>query len=277
MWIIPSNHPLYSAFAPAVVCSKEDLNELSDLLPSRLMWRSKPFAYTTWLLRWNRVWWVQHLFGRTLKPSHHQLFTEKYTASLADIPASLLASPGKGGGANDPRHLWPYLRRHIAAIRPVWAWFENVRGHLSMGLETVYRELSEMDYAIEIGIYSAAERGATHERQRVFILAMDNTHRERFRQKPTEMLPERYGTLYKKGKRTNFYSEIGRSGNVLRWPAAPGQPQELWEENRTVKPGLGCTIDGYNFTKDILRMLGNGVVEQTAELAFIDLLNKHLK
>ena len=37
MWIIPSNHPMYSAFAPACVASKEDLNALSEILPSQLM------------------------------------------------------------------------------------------------------------------------------------------------------------------------------------------------------------------------------------------------
>jgi DNA (cytosine-5)-methyltransferase 1 len=67
-------------------------------------------------------------------------------------------------------------------------------------------------------------------------------------------------------------TERGRS-----WPARPGEQQHEWEEPRTIESGVGCTIDGYNFREDILRALGNSVVEQTAELAFIDLLNKHLK
>jgi hypothetical protein len=37
---------------------------------------------------------------------------------------------------------------------------------------------------------------------------------------------------------------------------------------------LGCTINGYNFRNDLLRMYGNGVVEQTAEIAIRDLLKK---
>jgi hypothetical protein len=39
----------------------------------------------------------------------------------------------------------------------------------------------------------------------------------------------------------------------------------------------GCTANGYNFRIDILRALGNGVVPQTAELAFKILLNKFFK
>jgi DNA (cytosine-5)-methyltransferase 1 len=62
-----------------------------------------------------------------------------------------------------------------------------------------------------------------------------------------------------------------------QFPARPGEQQNDWEEPRTIKSGLGCTVNGYNFREDLLRALGNSVVEQTAELAFIDLLNKHLK
>lgn len=68
-----------------------------------------------------------------------------------------------------------------------------------------------------------------------------------------------------------------RQGDSQAWPAGQGNFQHEWEHPRTVKPGVGCTINGYNFRTDLLRMYGNGVVEQTAELAFIDLLNKHLK
>jgi DNA (cytosine-5)-methyltransferase 1 len=66
-------------------------------------------------------------------------------------------------------------------------------------------------------------------------------------------------------------------GGYTQFPARPGKQQYDWEEPRTIKSGLGCTIDGYNFREDLLRALGNSVVEQTAELAFIDLLKKHLR
>ncbi len=63
--------------------------------------------------------------------------------------------------------------------------------------------------------------------------------------------------------------------NESRWPARPGQDQYDWEKPR-VKSRVGFTTHGYNYREDLLRMAGNGVVEQTAELAFIDLLNKHI-
>jgi hypothetical protein len=97
MWIIPNNLPLYSHFAQECVASKEELKELLDSLTSQnqelpLMWRSKVGSPGTWLTRWKKVYWLPHLFGRTLKPSLGQSFTEKYTSSLEDILVSPLVS-----------------------------------------------------------------------------------------------------------------------------------------------------------------------------------------
>jgi len=93
MWILPNNHPLYSEHASECVESKEDLKEHAfDLIGLRrkasLMWRSKPSPLGTWLKAWNKVYWIPHLFGRTLKPSAGKRFEEKLTLLLEDTPAS---------------------------------------------------------------------------------------------------------------------------------------------------------------------------------------------
>lgn len=65
------------------------------------------------------------------------------------------------------------------------------------------------------------------------------------------------------------------------WPARPGEPQQAWEFPRLIsreaESGMGISVNGYSFREDLLRALGNGVVEQTAELAFRDLLRKHFE
>lgn len=55
------------------------------------------------------------------------------------------------------------------------------------------------------------------------------------------------------------------------WPFSPGPHQHEWEAQRTIESGLGSSAHGYNFREDLLRMYGNGVVEQTAELAWVSL------
>jgi DNA (cytosine-5)-methyltransferase 1 len=59
-----------------------------------------------------------------------------------------------------------------------------------------------------------------------------------------------------------------------QWPSRPGQGQYEWEEPRTVKSGMGRTVDGFASRVDELRLLGNGVVPAEAEKAFIELAAK---
>jgi len=90
MWIVPKNKEL-SACVPDMAESSWDSSELARLFARSVMWRSKPSLARTWSQRLKRVTWMQRLSGRTLKPSLHKAFEEKYTASLAVIPASRLA------------------------------------------------------------------------------------------------------------------------------------------------------------------------------------------
>jgi len=94
MWIIPSNLPLSSLSALEFLGSSEDLNELASIPVSWPTWKSKPSSLQTWLRAWKRVYWIQPLFGRMLKPSMHDLFVAEYTASLAVIHAPDNPLPG---------------------------------------------------------------------------------------------------------------------------------------------------------------------------------------
>ena len=89
MWIIPKN---ISDTYPSVVDTKElglDSEEFSAKSERYLMWRSKPSQSPTWLRRWKRIKYLQHLSGRILKHSHTKNFLEKWTSSLGDSPANL--------------------------------------------------------------------------------------------------------------------------------------------------------------------------------------------
>ena len=61
-----------------------------------------------------------------------------------------------------------------------------------------------------------------------------------------------------------------------RWPSRPNEEQHEWEEPRVIEaePKLGRAADGTSSRVDRLRLLGNGVVPQTAAKAFVTLINR---
>ncbi len=93
-------------------------------------------------------------------------------------PCQPFSHAGQRRGINDERHLWPYVADAIRVLRPRLCVFENVPGHLTLGFDTVLADLAGVGFDAEWGVVSAAEAGAPHRRQRLFIVATDAT-RER--------------------------------------------------------------------------------------------------
>jgi DNA (cytosine-5)-methyltransferase 1 len=106
-----------------------------------------------------------------LKTFPSKIFRDKVSLITGGYPCQPFSGAGYRRGAKDPRHLWPYIRQHIDAIRPIRCFFENVEGHISLGLSTVVSDLEEDGYRTTWGIFSAEEVGAPHRRKRVYILA----------------------------------------------------------------------------------------------------------
>jgi len=98
MWILPKQlHTLASVQDTGAL--NLDLNESSQLCAQSLFARSKPSPLRTWLQKWKRDSWTQHLYGRILKPSLGKAFEIEWTSSLEATPVSHLAQqesePGK--------------------------------------------------------------------------------------------------------------------------------------------------------------------------------------
>jgi len=101
-------------------------------------------------------------------------FRDRIHIITGGYPCQPFSVAGKRKGTDDPRHLWPYIERLIQTVRPLWCFFENVGGHLSIGYPSVYRSLRLMGYKVEAGLFTAAEIGAPHKRERLFILAYNS-------------------------------------------------------------------------------------------------------
>lgn len=106
-------------------------------------------------------------------PAH--IFRNRIDGIIGGYPCQGESVAGLRELENYPGYLWPALRSAIKSIKPVWCFFENVDDHLSGTFRYVLNDLREMGYRVEVGIYTAEEIGAPHERQRVFIFAVENT------------------------------------------------------------------------------------------------------
>lgn len=86
-------------------------------------------------------------------------------------PCQPFSVAGKQRGKDDERHLWPAMRRIVRSLRPTWVIAENVKGHVTLGLDEVLSDLEEIGYCARPFVIPAVSVGASHTRERVFIVA----------------------------------------------------------------------------------------------------------
>lgn len=89
----------------------------------------------------------------------------------AGYPCQPFSVAGKQRGTEDDRHIWPYIRKIVAFKRPTWCVFENVHGHVALGLDQVLADLEAEGYASRTFIVPACSVEASHRRDRLWIIA----------------------------------------------------------------------------------------------------------
>ena len=88
----------------------------------------------------------------------------------AGYPCQPFSQAGKRRGSEDDRHIWPYIFSIVQRKRPSWCVFENVYGHVSMGLDEVLSDLEGESYAARPFIVPACAVDAPHRRDRLWII-----------------------------------------------------------------------------------------------------------
>ena len=89
----------------------------------------------------------------------------------AGYPCQPFSVAGDRRGQEDDRHIWPEIFTIIKAKRPTWTVFENVYGHVSMGLDEVLSDLEGASYSVRPFVVPACAVDAPHRRDRVWIIA----------------------------------------------------------------------------------------------------------
>ena len=182
-------------------------------------------------------------------------FRDQVDILTGGYPCQPFSAAGQRRGKDDPRHLWPYIADGIRLLRPRCCFFENVEGHISLGLSDVIEDLAGMGYRTTWGIFSASECGAPHQRKRVFILAVASglggapglsgpfTRHEGQPGESDDGGDQRMANASSQGlqrhRRKCGHGESGSEVEVVgcgghSWPSRPGEQQYGWEPPRVV-------------------------------------------
>ncbi len=208
----------------------------------------------------------------------------------AGYPCQPFSVAGKQRGTEDDRHLWPFISQIIAHKRPAFCVFENVFGHVALGLDEVLADLEAQDYAARAFIVPACGVNAPHRRDRLWIIAANvgnaahngrnsgaaQAQRERAAYQSGQSQSGLWGKFIGSGENVADTDNEGSQGRLsgrqdTQWQSEHGharcsgaahrQPAKDWW---AVEPAMGRVANGIPRRVDRLKGLGNAIVPQIA-------------
>jgi DNA (cytosine-5)-methyltransferase 1 len=136
--------------------------------------------------------------------------------------------------------MWKHMARIVGEVRPRYVFVENSPMLTTRGLGVVLADLSKMGFDAKWGVVSAADVGANHQRERIWIKAICNTNNSRLQ----------------RNKRSRFSLETWNKSQFgrLSW----------W----STEPNVHRVANGVAARVDRLKAIGNGQVPLCAAIAW---------
>lgn len=197
----------------------------------------------------------------------------------AGFPCQDLSVAGHGKGLEGERSgLFFQVVRVVSEIRPKFVFLENVPALAVRGLDRVLLELNSLGYDCRWTIVSAAEVGAPHLRERIFILAHAHGERRRSESVFIGRLEDSPVTWDDGEKEFMAHAERegleGRQESQTAWEAFAefGCEGAFRRARGLPKPTIRRDDDGFSYRVDRIRCLGNAVVPEQTRRAFMRLM-----
>jgi len=112
-----------------------------------------------------------------------QTFDGKPWRGIVDVvsggfPCQDISAAGKGAGIDGERSgMWREMARIICEVRPRYAFIENSPMLTTRGLDRVLSDLASMGFDARWGVLGAADVGAPHQRDRIWVVAYPKSAR----------------------------------------------------------------------------------------------------
>lgn len=173
-------------------------------------------------------------------------YADKIDIITGGFPCQPFSKAGNKSGKEHDSYLWGEMFRAIREVRPCWIVGENVANLERMGIEEMLSELENEGYSTEVYNIPAIGIGASHQRERLWIVANNNKFRlQEVQQRRVQEIPD-----FKKNECIQIKELFSMEG------------EQGWVYQSTV-----CgVIDGLSSELDKCRIkqIGNAIVPQIA-------------
>ena len=233
-----------------------------------------------------------------------QTFDGKPWRGIVDVvsggfPCQDISAAGKGAGIDGERSgMWKEMARVICEVRPKFVFVENSPMLTHRGLGTVLADLSSLGFDAEWGVLSAADIGANHLRERIWIVAKNteqceffshSNNRSRRGKQQSKSIKETNGDVANPNSRLRrgggtIQSSRENFGRGVHFEKIKQTQYDLWRKTfgcsfirgKTetsnqwweIEPKLDRVVDGMANRVDRIKAIGNGQVPLCAATAW---------
>jgi DNA (cytosine-5)-methyltransferase 1 len=197
------------------------------------------------------------------------------------FPCQDISAAGKGAGITGERSgLWAEMARIIGEVQPRYALVENSPMLVGRGLGVVLGDLAALGYDARWGVLSAADTGAPHLRERIWIVAANamfvtlrnEAARNMEPQKPKRAMLRCNGAARKMGHPKSFGRHETQAPGSIKRSQLPGAARRPGSAIRgrwwASEPDMGRVANGVANRVDRISAIGNGQVPAVVALAW---------
>lgn len=192
------------------------------------------------------------------------------------FPCQDISAAGKGAGIEGNRSgMWSHMARVVGEVRPRYVFVENSPMLVSRGLERVIGDLTALGYDTKWTVMGAADVGANHQRDRIWIVGKlanakelfgnggnDNARISMERETQSESGND---SGEKNVSNTDLSQQQGRSISSGIYPEHSYACDSRWWQ---IEPDVGRMANGLASGVDRLKAIGNGQVPLCAATAW---------
>ncbi|MFD0669685.1 DNA cytosine methyltransferase [Ramlibacter sp. MAHUQ-53] len=206
-----------------------------------------------------------------------QTFDGKPWRGIVDVvsggfPCQDISIAGKGAGLDGERSgMWKHMARVVGEVRPRYVFVENSPMLIHRGLDRVLGDLAALGYDAKWTVMGAADVGAPHQRDRLWVVAHAHSVRQLQPQGSQQDQRGRSGDCCDETHVADSQRGIVQVGREY---AGMGRLKELGSQGIagdgywSAEPDVGRMADGIPARLDRLKALGNGQVPLCAATAF---------